>query len=109
MDDLNTSKLLADINSALSNSKLNDVLNILYYLDKNLLKLDLFEQAESLLTATIDIPAEIDELAQLRWNAKISKNYQLADEIKQKILSNWFDIRDTKEGYEVIKKIEKYL
>jgi cysteinyl-tRNA synthetase len=46
------------------------------------LKLDLFEKIEE---ESVEIPAEIEELAQQRLQAKAEKNYALADELRNKI------------------------
>jgi cysteinyl-tRNA synthetase len=46
------------------------------------LKLDLFEKVEE---ETVEIPAEVKELAEQRLQAKAEKNYALADELRNKI------------------------
>ena len=49
------------------------------------------------------IPAEIKELAQKRMDAKKNKNYQEADAIRDEIQAKGYALKDTKEGFEIIK------
>lgn len=51
-----------------------------------------------------EIPDEILALAKKRWDAKKEKNYALADEIRLKIDALGYVMKDSKEGYEIIKK-----
>lgn len=51
----------------------------------------------------IEIPAEVEALAKDRWNAKKDKNYALADEIRGKIAEFGYVVKDTKEGFEILK------
>ncbi|MDZ7726161.1 MAG: cysteine--tRNA ligase [Candidatus Campbellbacteria bacterium] len=48
-----------------------------------------------------NVPPEIEELARERQKAKEAKNYELADELRDKITSRGFVVRDTKDGYEI--------
>ena len=73
-------------------------LYIVYYFDKNFLKLWLFDEPE-----TIKIPVEITEMAEQRKQAKFDKNYALADELRNKIKDMWYELKDTKDGYEISK------
>ena len=50
------------------------------------------------------IPEEVAQLAEQRWQAKKSKNWALADELRAKIDSLGFTVKDSKEGYKVVKK-----
>ena len=50
------------------------------------------------------VPEEVAQLAEQRWQAKKSKNWALADELRAKIDSLGFTVKDSKEGYEVVKK-----
>ena len=50
------------------------------------------------------IPEEVAQLAEQRWQAKKSKNWALADELRAKIDSLGFTVKDSKEGYEIVKK-----
>ena len=51
-----------------------------------------------------DIPQEITEIAQQRWEAKKNKNFTLADELRAKVSSLGYEIKDTREGFEILKK-----
>ena len=50
------------------------------------------------------VPEEVAQLAEQRWQAKKSKNWALADELRAKIDSLGFTVKDSKEGYEIVKK-----
>ena len=98
-DDLNTPKLLAEINTWLR-TPTPEFIWVIHRLDEIFLKLDLFEKVES---KTAEIPAEIKELAEQRLQAKAEKNYALADELRNKITEKWFTIKDIPGGYEIMK------
>ena len=51
-----------------------------------------------------DVPAEVKELAEQRWQAKKAKNWAVADEMRAKIDALGYCVKDSKEGYEVVKK-----
>ena len=51
-----------------------------------------------------DIPEEITTLAQERWQAKKERNFAKADELREKISNLGYEIKDTREGFEIIKK-----
>lgn len=51
-----------------------------------------------------DIPQEITEIAQQRWEAKKNKNFTLADELRAKVSSLGYEIKDTREGFKILKK-----
>lgn len=51
----------------------------------------------------IEVPEEIIALANKRREAKLSKNYALADEIRNEILKKGFTVVDTKEGFTIKK------
>ena len=98
-DNLNTPKLLANIQSAL-NTWWENVYAIITWLEDNLLKLWLFEE---IVEEKFEIPAEVNALADQRLQAKQDKNYALADELRNKITALGFQMKDTKEGYEITK------
>ena len=50
-----------------------------------------------------DIPADIKELAEKRWQAKKERNFALADELRKEISDKGFEVKDTREGYEINK------
>lgn len=49
------------------------------------------------------IPSEITELAEARQKAKQEKNYSLSDELRAKINSLGYEIKDTNDGYKINK------
>lgn len=49
------------------------------------------------------IPTEVQELAKQRWQAKQNRDFASADELRNKILGLGFTVKDTKEGYEIVK------
>ena len=53
---------------------------------------------------TDDIPEDIIELAKLRWDAKLNKNWALADEYRNKISDSGYAILDSKDGYKIERK-----
>lgn len=98
-DDLNTPKLLAEINTWLR-TPTTEIIWIIHRLDQVFLKLDLFEKMEE---EKVEIPAEVKNLAEQRLQAKAEKNYALADELRNKITEMWFTIKDIPGGYEINK------
>ena len=100
-DDLNIPRALGEIFSALgklgegSVKDLKALGSILFALG-----IDVFEaQTEK----QADIPAEIAEMAQARWDAKKSRNFALADELRQKLTALGWSVLDGKDGFEVKK------
>ena len=49
------------------------------------------------------IPTEVQELAKQRWQAKQNRDFATADELRNKISQLGFSVKDTKEGYEIVK------
>jgi cysteinyl-tRNA synthetase len=70
------------------------------YLDEKILKIWLFEVEYK---EIIDIPSDIQELAQQRREAKTNKDRTTADQIKQQIICAGWEIKDGKDGYEIAK------
>lgn len=106
-DDFNTPKVVAEINKLLKNTTEEDLI-FLQYLDDNLLKLDLFNNASNETASdTIqeiipeEIPEEIINIAEQRKQAKSEKNYALADELRTKINNAGYEIKDNSEWYEI--------
>ncbi len=99
-DDLNTPKLLAVIQWAL-HSWGENIYAIITRLEERFLKLWLFEEIQE---EKIEIPAEITRLADQRREAKKNKDFALADELRNKITAAWFQLKDTKDGYEITKR-----
>ncbi|MDE6790113.1 MAG: hypothetical protein K2J61_00155, partial [Clostridia bacterium] len=51
-----------------------------------------------------DIPAEVEELAAKRWQAKKDKNWAEADSLRAQIDALGYIVKDSKDGYDIIKK-----
>lgn len=98
-DDFNTSKVLSILFKAVKNLD-DETLQVISYLEDNVLRLWLFDKVEE---ETVEIPAEVKELAEQRLQAKAEKNYALADELRNKITEMWFTIKDIPGGYEIVK------
>ena len=50
----------------------------------------------------VSIPENISNLAKLRWEAKINKDWTKADELRNELLNLGYIIKDSKDGYEII-------
>jgi cysteinyl-tRNA synthetase len=50
-----------------------------------------------------DIPEEIKKLAEDRFNAKAQKNWELADTLRKEIAEKGYSIKDSRDGYDIIK------
>ena len=98
-DNLNTPKLLTQLHIALSEPHAN-TLDIVKDLEEKVLKIWLFSADDS---SEISVPDEILALAEQRKQAKADKNYALADQIRAELLDQWWEIKDTKDGFELIK------
>ena len=102
-DDLNTAdalgaifELVKEINIVLENPKSSEGLALLFScLEEltNVLGLSFDEEN--------DIPEEILELVEKRTQAKAEKNYQLADELRDEIVSSGYKLTDTAQGTKV--------
>ena len=49
------------------------------------------------------IPEEVNKLAEKRQTARINKEWNESDRLRDEILKLGYNIKDTKEGYEIIK------
>lgn len=96
-DNINTPKLLAIIQSSLNNVNKNTYAIITFF-ENNFLKLWLFEEQEK-----VEIPSEIQELAQKRREAKKNKDWGTADSLRDQLTSLWWKILDRPDGFEVEK------
>ena len=101
LDDLNSPKLLATINSWLKNPN-PEIIWIIVWLDKQIMKMDLLWEKEKS-ESTAEIPEEITNLANQRLQAKQEKNYALADELRNQIQSKGYNIKDIPWGFEIEK------
>lgn len=105
-DDLDTVKTLATINHTLNTiakEKLaidtKELLMVLHWLDTHILKIGLLDSPE-----TVQVPADIQALAQSRREAKLAKDYATADTLRQQLHAAGRDMLDGKDGFEVVKK-----
>lgn len=49
----------------------------------------------------IDVPADIQQLAEKRWQAKLDKDWAKSDELRDQISAAGWVIKDTKDGFEL--------
>ena len=52
----------------------------------------------------VEVPEEVKALAEERWQAKKSKNWARADELRAEIDKLGFAVKDGKDGYEIVSK-----
>ncbi len=62
---------------------------------------DVWTIAERPVVEVEQATAEVTSLAQQRWQAKKDRDFPLADELRKKVLSMGWEIKDTKEGFEL--------
>jgi len=96
-DNINTPKLLATIQSAISSSTQNAYAIITRFEDK-FFKLWLFDAQEKL-----EIPSGIQELAQKRREAKQNKDWATADSVRDELISLWRKILDRPDWFDIEK------
>ena len=48
-----------------------------------------------------EIPADIENLAQKRWNAKLSKDWAMADQLRNELLELGWVVKDGKQEFEL--------
>ena len=92
-DDLNMPKAIAVAQKMLKEDRSKDVFETFLKFNK-ILGLTLEE----------DIPQNVKDLAQKRWDAKKDRNFALADEIRKQIDALGYEIKDTRDGYQILKK-----
>lgn len=95
-DDLNMPKAIAVVQKMLKEPRSVEVYNSFLKFNQ-VLGLNLDEETDI-------IPHEVQNLAGQRWLAKKNKDFTTADLIRQQISNLGFEIKDTREGYEIIKK-----
>ena len=105
-----------DVNTAMAITVLYDVMKskanaatklaLINDFDK-VLGLDLIANAKLFLeesaNASADIPAEVMELVEQRKEARKAKNFALADELRDKIASLGYEVKETRQGTEISK------
>lgn len=94
-DDLNMPKAIAVVQKMLKENRSADVYNAFEKFNK-VLGLSLDEQTE-------EVPADIQALAEERWQAKKNRDFAKADELRAKLSSLGYNILDTREGYQIQK------
>ena len=96
------SSLYSIFNKINSIEESEEVMNIIYSLDKQFLKLELCDNLDKVVEKTT-IPQDIITLADQRIQAKQEKDYAHADQIRQQLTDMGREIKDTKDGYELNK------
>ncbi|MFZ2911843.1 MAG: hypothetical protein WAZ75_02040, partial [Candidatus Absconditicoccaceae bacterium] len=97
----NMPQAISVINSYISEPN-EEIIGMIYRLENNFLKVGLFMSSGEQ-TKDIIISSEITNLAEQRLQAKKDKNYALADELRNKVKDMGYEIRDTKDGFEIDK------
>ncbi len=96
-DDLNTPLALGILWTMIKEKPSYNIYETALEFDKVFgLELDKYEEEE--------IPEDIKELAQKRWEAKQSKDFKTSDELRDKLLDLGFIVEDKKDNYEIRKK-----
>ncbi len=107
-NDLNTAGALATLQTLIKDTEI-DLLVKLKLIDfaDQVFGLALVESAEEILKqqsdSEMEIPEEILALAQKRIEARMKKDWSLADEIKKEIVTAGFEIKDTEDGFKLSK------
>lgn len=96
-DDFDTPKALATFHEAKGEWSSDEIADIAY-LDTYILKLGLFDEE-----ATLAIPQDIQALAERRRQAKLAKDWLLADQLRTELTDAWWTMQDGKDDYEVQK------
>ncbi|MEX2514864.1 MAG: cysteine--tRNA ligase [Candidatus Paceibacterota bacterium] len=95
-DDLNTPEALAVIWKLLDNETIQDTDKAATIADfDRILGLDITSSPE------INIPAEVKKLADEREEARSAGNYQLGDELREKIEAKGFQVNDADDGFHI--------
>ncbi len=105
-NDLNTPEALAVLHETLK-SDLNDQQKLasIYKIDEVFgLDLENAESAEGQALKPAALPAELAQLLARRATAKTNKNFELADNLRQKIEARGYALKDTADGTEIFKK-----
>jgi len=105
LDDLNTPEALGRMFSELRDLKpgqmsQQDALTAWTDLRFILLALGL-SLVRPLKQSVVEIPAEIQELAEKRWRAKQAKEWDASDALRDELKEKGWEVKDGKEGYEI--------
>jgi len=100
-DNLNTPLALGVLFSMLKNEpKSSEIYNLALDFDK-VFAVGLNRIVEEKVT---EVPSDILELAELRWQSKLNKDWASADKYRNEILEKGYVILDSKDGYKIEKK-----
>lgn len=95
LDDLDTPRFLANLQKAFNNLN-DDVLNTIFYIDKYILKIGLYEGVVAFMQKQENIvPEAVKELAIERREARQQKDYTKSDEIRKQIQELGWNVKDT--------------
>lgn len=94
-DDLNMPRAIATVLKMLKEERSQNVYTTLEKFN-TVLGLNLEEENQ--------IPAEVQEKAEARWQAKKNKDFATADALRQEIDNLGYVVKDTREGYQILKK-----
>ena len=50
-----------------------------------------------------EIPAEVKEIAEERWTARLNRDWAKSDELREKLAGLGYSVKDSKTGYELTK------
>ena len=99
-DDLNIPLALGVVWTMVKEPKSKDIYKLALEFDKVLgLSLDKAAPAEE----EQDIPEDIKELAEKRYQAKKQKDFATADALRAKISEQGYAVLDSKDGYKIVK------
>ncbi len=96
-----------DLNTAMAITMVYDVLKLE---TSGTTKIKLIQKFDEVLALNLvdskvdDIPKEIKQLAELRWQAKLNKDWMNADILRDEIANKGYVVLDNKDGYKVEKK-----
>lgn len=105
-DNLKTSETLAAVQDLLKNQVVNPAtkLSLVNFID-DLLGLQLMDRANKLRAAESETaPADVQELANARADAKKNRDFATADELRAKIDAAGWTVMDTLGGFKLVKK-----
>jgi cysteinyl-tRNA synthetase len=109
-NDLQTPRALANLFEFINENPANEISmeyakDLLQFFD-NLNKILNVWKIEPRPQIEVQIPDEVKEMAEKRFQARKSKNFALADQLRDEIKAKGFQIVDTKDGY-IIEPLEK--
>lgn len=99
-DDLNVPQALGVLFTMLKEPASKDIYDLALDFDR-VFGLDFDKIKED---ATSDIPTEIIEMAEKMQSARAEKNWAVADALRAEIASLGYNVKNTKDSYEIIKK-----